>query len=102
MVEMQSARLKRAGVARHLLEARDFSRVRLHNNPLVYDMVEYTDQFGTPHRYIVFNNDKIIQFQNDDLSDYRGNFNGLPADVAKELFHLPWNIQFCTKDLNEE
>ena len=30
MVEMQSARLKRAGVARHLLEARDFSRVRLH------------------------------------------------------------------------
>ena len=30
MVEMQSARLKRAGVLRHLLEARDFSRVRLH------------------------------------------------------------------------
>ena len=29
MVEMQSARLKRAGAARHLLEARDFS-VRLH------------------------------------------------------------------------
>lgn len=32
MVEMQSARLKRAGVARHLLEARDFSRVRLHGD----------------------------------------------------------------------
>ena len=30
MVEMQSARLKRADVVRHLLEARDFSRVRLH------------------------------------------------------------------------
>ena len=31
MVEMQSARLKRAGIARCLLEARDFSHVRLHN-----------------------------------------------------------------------
>ncbi|MGN1197273.1 MAG: hypothetical protein ACI4TA_06705 [Acetatifactor sp.] len=30
MVGMQSARLKRAGVARHLLETRGFSRVRLH------------------------------------------------------------------------
>ena len=30
MVEMQSARLKRAGIARCLLEARDFSHVRLH------------------------------------------------------------------------
>ena len=27
---MQSTRLKRVGAARHLLEARDFSRVRLH------------------------------------------------------------------------
>lgn len=30
MVEMQSARLKRAGIVRCLLEARDFSHVRLH------------------------------------------------------------------------
>ena len=30
MVEMKSAHLKRAGVVRHLLEARDFSHVRLH------------------------------------------------------------------------
>ena len=36
MVEMQSARLKRAGVVRHLLEARDFSRVRLHNHHHIY------------------------------------------------------------------
>ena len=34
---MQSVRLKRSGVARHLLEARDFSRVRLHN---VLDIVQ--------------------------------------------------------------
>ena len=35
MVEMQSARLKRAGIARCLLEARDFSHVRLHDNPFI-------------------------------------------------------------------
>ena len=37
MVEMQSARLKRAGVARHLLEARDLSRVRLHEHYYFYE-----------------------------------------------------------------
>ena len=36
MVEMQSARLKRAGIARCLLEARDFSHVRLHLDDAQY------------------------------------------------------------------
>lgn len=43
-VEMQSVRLKRAGAARHLLEARDFSRVRLH---LERESFEPTDHAAT-------------------------------------------------------
>ena len=38
---MQSVRLKRSGVARHLLEARDFSRVRLHE--ALFDIVCLND-----------------------------------------------------------
>ena len=44
MVEMQSACLKQESVARHLLEARDFSRVKLHD--LLYKGLKALE--GTP------------------------------------------------------
>ena len=43
--------------------------------------------------YCIFKKE-VIQFWNDNLSDYRGNYNGLASDIAKEI--LKANIvQFC-------
>lgn len=39
---------------------------------------------------------QVIQFWNDDLSDYYGNYNGLAEDIAREIFEQNHNIQFCT------
>lgn len=70
-------------------------------NSIVSSFKTVRDSCGVDHYYVVFDNDEIIQFPNDDLTDYRGNFNGLPEDVARELFSVPGNIQFCTKSLSE-
>lgn len=35
--------------------------------------------------FCIFANE-IIQFNNDDISDFYGNYNGLPTDIAKEIF----------------
>ncbi len=43
--------------------------------------------------YCIFKKE-VIQFQNDDLTDYYGNYNGLASDIARELFN-PSEIQFC-------
>ena len=66
---MQSARLKRADAARHLLEARDFSRVRLHYETIdenqVKVIISYNDVSGTG---IITVNEEgaITQFYSDD------------------------------------
>lgn len=44
--------------------------------------------------YCIFKKE-VIQFWNDDLSDYQGNYNGLAADIARELLKSE-NISFCT------
>ncbi|MDO5575331.1 MAG: hypothetical protein Q4G60_15280 [bacterium] len=43
--------------------------------------------------YCVFKKE-VIQFWNDDLSDYFGNYNGLASDIAKEILK-PTAVQFC-------
>jgi len=43
--------------------------------------------------YCIFKKE-VIQFQNDDLSDYCGNYSGLASDIARELFN-PSEIQYC-------
>lgn len=43
--------------------------------------------------YCIFKKE-VIQFWNDNLSDYCGNYNGLASDIAKEIF-IPTDIQFC-------
>lgn len=44
--------------------------------------------------YCIFKKE-VIQFWNDDLSDYQGNYNGLAADIARELLKSE-HISFCT------
>lgn len=58
MVEMQSARLKRADVTRHLLEARDFSRVRLHD--FVEKSMEKFTKYDLEHGYPCIADIKVI------------------------------------------
>ena len=70
-------------------------------NGMVDDFKVITDNVGVEHGYVIFDNTEIIQFQNDNLMDCWGNYNALPQDVAKQLFNLPWIIQFCTKDFRE-
>lgn len=48
---------------------------------------------GQTFNYCIFKK-VILQFWNDDMSDYYGNFNGLPSDVAKEILDTE-GVQFC-------
>ena len=48
-------------------------------------------------RYIVFAKE-ILQFFDDDLSDLYANFNGIVADVAKEVCKKYENVYFSTDD----
>ena len=66
MVEMQSARLKRAGVVRRLQEAHEFSRVRLHQLDLVWFAHElgykkctiWGQPMGNKYAEVTYNRDK--------------------------------------------
>lgn len=48
---------------------------------------------GMTFNYCIFKKE-VIQFWNDDLSDYCGNYNGLATDIAKEVL-TPCNMQYC-------
>ena len=43
-------------------------------NRMVHDVRTDTDAAGAEHTYVIFESD-VMQFFNDDLSDYQGNFN---------------------------
>ena len=81
----------------------DFETIKnaFDGNALVSTFVDFIDHTGTKFGYVVFDNNAIIQFFNDDISDYAGNYNALPADVAKQLFHTPFGVTFCTKEVEE-
>ena len=61
-------------------------------NPMVVQIVE-KKIISISIWYCVFKKE-IVQFWNDDLSDYRGNFSALPSDIAKE-FLISEHMQFC-------
>ena len=54
-------------------------------NPIVSQIIEAPNPFGDEELYLLFKKE-VIQFPNDDTSDYYGNFNGLAEDFARELF----------------
>lgn len=70
-------------------------------NRLVKDIKELTDNLGITHAYVRFY-PEVIQFFDDDLSDYNGNWSGLAQNIAKEVFTgTSWEINFCTADIRE-
>jgi hypothetical protein len=70
-------------------------------NPIVHSIEDMVDAAGTHHGYVVFE-PEIIQFYDDDLSDYRRNWTGLAQNIARELFDdAAHSICFCTADIRE-
>lgn len=45
--------------------------------------------------FVLFNRE-VVQFYNDDISDFYGNYNGLAEDIAREIFNTQFDINYCT------
>ena len=56
--------------------------------------------FSFPATYVVFAN-KVVQFYNDDLSDYYRNKSTLYQEIARDVFGESCGVFFCT-DIPEE
>ena len=69
------------------------------DNPLFWTVDTIKDNAGVEHVYAIFE-PEVLQFFNDDLSDYRGNFTALTADVARDVF-ADTGVCVCTADLTE-
>ena len=86
------------------MTAADVIKAAFAYNPLFVGVEAVTDAMGVNHVYGVFHT-AVIQFFNDDLSDYRGNFTALAADVVREIFEdtaYAGTLHFCTVDCEEE
>lgn len=71
-------------------------------NPIVKDIKDFTDPAGYRHGYIRFV-PEVIQFFDDNLCDYNGNWSGLAEDIAYEIFEDDYRgIYFCTADKRED
>lgn len=71
-------------------------------NAHLKDIKKVQDFAGTTHAYIRFK-PEVIQFYQDDISDYSGNWSGLAQDIARDLFtHTGVTVHFCTADLRED
>lgn len=76
-------------------------KVLFEGNRIVKDIKTVADPAGYEHNYVRFQPD-VVQFYNDDLSDYSGNYTGLAMDIAKEVFEdAPHIANFCTVDIRE-
>ena len=72
------------------------------DNPRVAEIKEAVDFAGVPHIFINFN-PEVIQFPNDDTSDYYGLYTGLAEDIAREVFEMDYNgAHFSTAPIRKE
>ena len=70
-------------------------------NPVVKNVKRVMDPAGVERGYVRFQ-PEVIQFFDDDLGDFNGNWSGLAQDIAREVFEAGFNgIHFCTADKNE-
>ena len=70
-------------------------------NPVVKNIKRVTDPAGVEHGYVRFI-PEVIQFFDDDLFDFNGNWSGLAQDIAREVFADDFRgVHFCTADKNE-
>lgn len=59
-------------------------------NPRVQEIKEAVDFANVPHLFINFK-PEVVQFPNDDTSDYYGLYSGLTEDIAKDVFEMEFN-----------
>ena len=72
------------------------------DNPLVEEIVDAEDFTGTHHGFVAFK-PQIVQFFDDDISDYNGNWSGLAQDIAREIFGSEMRgVHFCTAPVEDE
>jgi len=70
-------------------------------NSIVKDVRTAIDHMGTKHGFIRFQ-PEVIQFFDDDIYDYEGNWTGLAQDIAREVFaNETRGIHFCTASVKE-
>lgn len=69
-------------------------------NPHIKDVKQAIDVAGLTHAYVRFK-PEVIQFFNDDLSDFDRNWSGLAQDIARDLFKVGFGVHFCTAPANE-
>lgn len=71
-------------------------------NPHFKDMKIVADQAGGKHAYARFY-PEVLQFYNDDLTDYNGNWSGLAHEIAREIFagSTDASMNFCTASVQE-
>ena len=82
-------------------EGAELYRKIFSGNPIVNDVKDAVDVTDTHHVFVRFA-PEVIQFFNDDLSDYNGNWSGLAAEIAKEVFENDYRgVFFCTADKRE-
>lgn len=71
------------------------------DNPIVKDIREVKDPAGAQYCFIRFE-PEVIQFFNDDTSDFNRNWSGLAQDIAREVFDSDFcGVLFCTADKRE-
>lgn len=76
-----------------------FSKI-FRGNQLVNDIKDVVDPVGVHHGYVRFW-PQVLQFYDDDLRDYEGNWSGLAQDIAREVFEDVDGVNFCTANVNE-
>ena len=65
-------------------------------NPVIEDVKNRVFPDGVSHGYVRFK-PEVVQFFDDNLSDYNGNWTGLAEDIAREIFENDsTGMQFCT------
>lgn len=65
-------------------------------NPIVDSIQTRTDPAGVDWHYVLFK-PEVIQFFDDDLGDFNGNWNGLAEDIARDVFSENGRgVNFCT------
>lgn len=76
----------------------DLIRKIFDGNPAVSHIAASCDAADVLHGYVLFK-PEVMQFFNDDLSDFNGNWSGLAQDIAREIFDDLPGIHFCTAEL---
>lgn len=77
-------------------------RTLFDGNGILDSIKTRTDQTGTDWNYVLFK-PKVVQFFDDDLTDYNGLWSGLAEDIARDVFSENGRgVCFCTAPVQPE